>query len=191
MFVPSLPLHKPVLGVKWISGWDQNQSLIYHLTVASRSVSDLYKTWVICMEIDIASDMADMPLWFSIEWTVSFSFTGVNPFLIVSMSNHYHWGELTPDNDPINRPTRPPPSYHRLIKSLPASSFSSSMQKIDLVTCFKRQIHKQKKTRRVQVCKRYTNRTGNRGKATSGYPADLSPYTVSMMHQRLCAFVPL
>lgn len=21
------------------------------------------------------------------------------------MSNHYHWGELTPDNDPINRPT--------------------------------------------------------------------------------------
>lgn len=102
MFVPSPPFHKPVLGVKWISGWDQNQSLIYHLTVASRSVSDLYKTWVICMEIDIASDM---PLWFSIEWTVSFSFTGVNPFLIVSMSNHYHWGELTPDNDPINRPT--------------------------------------------------------------------------------------
>lgn len=34
------------------------------------------------------------------------------------------------------------------------------MQKIDLVTCFKRRIHKQKKTRRVQVCKRYTNRTG-------------------------------
>lgn len=96
------PIAQACLRGKVRGGWGQNQSLIYHLTIASRSVSDLYKTWVIGMEIDMASDM---PLWFSIEWILSLPFTGVNPFLRVSMSNHYHWGELTPDNDPINRPT--------------------------------------------------------------------------------------